>query len=166
MAMQSSLPSRRGASPVAALAAAMAIAAADLLIWRAAVGALMAMAASIVWAGFALAGPAHHKGARVARRLGVGIGTFALVSTLGLLLDHLNEGAARDLAAHALAYKVERGVYPPAEMANAWARPVFGYTQRYAIVGTDAAQVWFARFNHRLQSVAVATGQLQEERDQ
>ncbi|MBK6296053.1 MAG: hypothetical protein IPO19_04980 [Rhodoferax sp.] len=151
---------------MAALVAAMVIAAADLMIWRAALGALMAMAASVVWAGFGLAGAAQGKGARVAQRLGVGIGTLVLSWTFGLMLDHLNENAARDLAAQALAYKAERGVYPPVEIANGWARPVLGYTQRYALAGKDRASVWFTRFNHRLQSIAVATGQLQEERDQ
>jgi hypothetical protein len=166
VATQNSKATRRGASPVAVLVATVAIATADLLIWRAALGAVMAMAASVVWAGIGFAGAVQGKGARVAQRLGVGIGTLALSVTFGSMLDRLNENAARDLAARALAYKAKFGIYPPAEVANEWANPVLGYTQRYALAGADRANVWFVRFNHRLQSIAVATGQLQEERDQ
>jgi hypothetical protein len=166
VATQSSKPLQGSASPLAVLAAAVAIAAADLLLWRAALGALMAMAASVGWAGFGLAGAVQGKGAGVAQRLGLGIGILVLSLTFGLMLDHSNENAARDLPTQALAYKAQRGIYPPAKVANEWANPVLGYTQRYALAGADRANVWFTRFNYRLQSIAVATGQLQEERDQ
>jgi hypothetical protein len=135
---------------------------ADLLIWRAAIGGFVVLIASVILACVMW----RHGRWRSCRALGLGLGTLALSLAAGLAFDKLNEGAARSLAAKAVAYKTERGVYPSEEIANRWARPLLGYTQRYTLAGTDDARVWFTRYNHRLQSVNVATGQLLEERDQ
>ncbi|WP_369415432.1 hypothetical protein [Leptothrix ochracea] len=142
------------------------VATTDLLVWRAAIGSLAFAAACTIIALAALVRRRPGWAMTMVRWLSVGICTSLSSFVFGFAVDQANEHAARRLAAKAAAYKVEHGAYPPKDVGNGWAGAVLGYTQRYTLTGENEARVWFVRFNHRLQSVSVATGQLEPERDQ
>jgi hypothetical protein len=148
------------------LAASTIIISTDLFVFRAALLSSLTLIASFFWAGFALFSSSAGKSSRAGQRFTLGVCIFAASMTLGFIIDKFNEAAARNFASNARKYKSENGVYPTVEMAKVWAKPLFGYSQRYSIAGNDSAVVWFARFNYRLQSIDVATSRLQEERDQ
>lgn len=138
----------------------------DLVVWRALVGSLLFLAISLLWAGFGFIGNTKRKKIYFFEWIGLGVGTLAISWMFGLVADRINEGAARSLATMAITYKNANGSFPPIEVANSWAKPILGYTQRYSLIGKDSAYVWFTKFNHRIQSISVATGQLQNEQDQ
>lgn len=138
----------------------------DLLVWRAAIGGLAFATACTMIALAALVRRRSGWAMTTVRWLSVGICAAFLSFGFGFAVDRANEHAARRLAVKAVAYKAERGAYPPQDIGNGWAVAVLGYTQRYTLTGENEARIWFVRFNYRLQSISVATGQLEPERDQ
>jgi hypothetical protein len=147
-------------------AASIVIICTDLFVFRAALLSSLTLIASFFWAGFAFFSSSAGKGVRAGQRLALGVCIFSVSMILGFTIDKFNEAAARNFASNARKYKSENGVYPTVETAKVWAKPLFGYSQRYSKTGNDSAVVWFGRFNYRLQSLDVATSRLQEERDQ
>lgn len=165
MAAESKGTSDFGRLPRIALVG-LVVALTDLLVWRAAIGGIAFVAVCTIIAGAALVRRRPGWSISMGFWLSAGICTALLSFMFGVAVDKANEHAARQLAAKAAAYKVERGAYPPQSVGNGWAGSMLGYTQRYTLTGENDARVWFVRFNHRLQSVSVATGQLEPERDQ
>lgn len=144
----------------------LVVALTDLLVWRAAIGGIAFAAVCTIIAVAALIRRRPGWPISMGFWLSAGTCTALLSFMFGVAVDQANERAARDLAAKVAAYKAERGAYPTQEAGNEWKGSVLGYTQRYTLTGEGEARIWFVRFNHRLQSVSVASGQLEPERDQ